>query len=421
MPPLLVHCLSAPYTAPACQIASQNLLPHKLLLQAIVPLMHLGRKRSQESRERRNEAKKAKRRAALRAACSPTRIEKPKEQPTALPGFEGYESPTPTEAAAQHSPAAVPTPPRDHLRLLPIENHMRLELPTVHSDDHIRLVFKDEVAFTEGCGSFVDAFDTANREHHVKRAPVGKILHAYNEHNDEVYAIEGGAAQAEGLDMRDIYGHIQQLPDIAATNMATGEYRGVRGYGFVGGVGLRYLYTAKKKYGQQFVGQWATRPGRAKQARDLLHTVQHCGNKTVARVQKWGFPYEDELKLQRKLMDKICQYNGTASFTFPSAMIGVNGGYGVHKDKRDVQRTLWLVTGTGALVFPNVTKLYGRPVVLDINLVRLPNLLLSQFDICTHVDWETKDATAHSQSGHLLVGYPRYAQRWISGLFDLHR
>lgn len=229
---------------------------------------------------------------------------------------------------------------------------MRLELPTVHSDDHIRLVFKDEVAFTEGCGSFVDAFDTANREHHVKRAPVGKILHAYNEHNDEVYAIEGGAAQAEGLDMRDIYGHIQQLPDIAATNMATGEYRGVRGYGFVGGVGLRYLYTAKKKYGQQFVGQWATRPGRAKQARDLLHTVQHCGNKTVARVQKWGFPYEDELKLQRKLMDKICQYNGTASFTFPSAMIGVNGGYGVHKDKRDVQRTLWLVTGTGALVFP---------------------------------------------------------------------
>ena len=229
--------------------------------------------------------------------------------------------------------------------------HAHFDLKDEHNDEHVRLVFGNAIAMPEGCGTFVDSFRPENRQHHVKRAPKLQVLHARNNRGEEIYAIEGEGGQAAGLNIDEIYRHVQHLPETAATNMATASYRGVDGYGFVGGVGSRFLYTAKAKYKQEKVGKWAVRRGKESQAENILNWVQKGGNATVSRIEKWGRTYQGELKLQRALVDLICGYRGTACFTFPSAMIGVNGGYGTHKDKRDCRRTVWLCTGTGALVF----------------------------------------------------------------------
>ena len=50
--------------------------------------------------------------------------------------------------------------------------------------------------------------------------------------------------------------------------------------------------------------------------------------------------------------DKILQKPGTATFTFPVASIGINGGYKCHRDQRDVIKTVWICACQGALVFP---------------------------------------------------------------------
>ena len=231
--------------------------------------------------------------------------------------------------------------------------HKYVTLQQLHNDEHVQLVFKDEVAFPPGCSSFVDTFKASSLQR--VEAPRGKVLHALRQDGSEIYAIEGRGAQSAEFDIDAMYQHVQNLPDVAATNMATNTYRGVRGYGFVGGVGSRFLYTAEKGtrgYYQDKVGPWACKPGRESQRKNILHWVQRGGNMAVQRIEKWGPTYKGELHLQRQLMDKICSHSGTASFTFPSAQVGVNGGYGVHKDKRDCRRTVWLVTGTGGLVFP---------------------------------------------------------------------
>lgn len=65
-----------------------------------------------------------------------------------------------------------------------------------------------------------------------------------------------------------------------------------------------------------------------------------------------GGAFETEMTKQRQLMDKLVSLDGTASFTFPSASIGFNGGYGIHVDKKDVRSTVWASTGEGAICFP---------------------------------------------------------------------
>ena len=246
--------------------------------------------------------------------------------------------------------------------LLPSDMHTYLHLKAVHMDSHVDLVFKDEIAFPEGCGSFVDSFTSDSRANHVKEAPRGKVLHAVNGTWEEIYAIERAGAQAAGYNPDSAYMHVQNLPDVCQTNMATGDYRGAGGYGFVGGIGKRFLYTAEKRYNQQKLGDWKCKKGTRWQYQSILGWVQKGGNATVRRVERWGVHYRAELKMQRALMDRICNTTGTASFTFPGAMIGINGGYGVHKDERDCRRTVWLCNGTGALVFPEYEHiLYLHP------------------------------------------------------------
>ena len=240
--------------------------------------------------------------------------------------------------------------------------HNELHLKEVWTDAHVDLVFKNCIAFPEGDESFVDSFSAENRKHHVSEVAENDCLHAINPQGDEIYACEGRGSCAEGIDPKELYSHLQHLPDVAMTNMATGDYRGVNGYGFVGGVGSRYLYTAKAKYKQKKVGPWAVQDGKEAMAKNITSWIQKGGNATVRRIEKWGRMYKGELQLQRALMDLVCAHSGTATFTFPSAQVGINGGYGVHKDKRDCRRTVWLITGTGALVFPQYEHiLYLHP------------------------------------------------------------
>ncbi len=262
----------------------------------------------------------------------------------------------------------------DHIEgLLP---HQTFNLQVVHNEDHMNLVWKNEVAMPPGCGTFLDAFDPKSASHHVEKAPTNTVTIATRTTEagklKEIYACEGEGGQAAGLDIKEMFSHVQQLPDVAATNMATNEYRGVKGYGFVGGVGNRFLYTAEKGtrgYYQDKIGPWACKRGKESQRRNILNWVQKGGNAIVSRVEKWGDQYRRELKNQRKLMDLICRHRGSACFTFPSAQVGINGGYGTHKDKRDCRRTVWLCTGTGALVFPQYEHILwlhpGDIVVFD--------------------------------------------------------
>ena len=129
--------------------------------------------------------------------------------------------------------------------------HNELHLKEVWTDAHVDLVFENCIAFPEGDESFVDSFSAENRKHHVSEVAENDCLHAINPQGDEIYACEGRGSCAEGIDPKELYSHLQHLPDVAMTNMATGDYRGVNGYGFVGGVGSRYLYTAKAKYKQK--------------------------------------------------------------------------------------------------------------------------------------------------------------------------
>ena len=272
--------------------------------------------------------------------------------------FEAVQCDSDSESDGREPPP--PPPPCKATPAPPV--HKTVQLQTVHCDDHIELVWKNCIAFPPGCQSFVDAFDTKSSTNHILKVPKGKCFHAVNSRNEEIYAVEGEGAQTWGLDVEELYHHIQNLPDVAATNMATGEYRGVNGYGFVGGVGLRYLYTAKAAQRQEKVGPWACRKGREQHAKSILHWVQKGGKAIVGRIETWGRRYKGELQLQRALMDRICCHSKTASHTFPSAQVGINGGYGVHKDKRDCRRTVWLVSGTGALVFPEYEHiLYLHP------------------------------------------------------------
>ena len=71
--------------------------------------------------------------------------------------------------------------------------HDDLELQDVHCEEHVRLVFKNEVAFPEGGGTFVDTFDAKNRRLHVRKAAESTVLHVNNAAGEEVYAIEGTA------------------------------------------------------------------------------------------------------------------------------------------------------------------------------------------------------------------------------------
>ena len=93
------------------------------------------------------------------------------------------------------------------------------------------------------------------------------------------------------------------------------------------------------------------------------------GNSAVRGIEKWGPAWRDAMRKQRALMDLLLDMDGTACFTFPSASIGVNGGYGCHRDKNDITDTVIISTGIGAWVFPQyehvVHLLPGDVLVFD--------------------------------------------------------
>ena len=245
-----------------------------------------------------------------------------------------------------------------------------LHLTAAHTNSETEVTYGGKFVFPPGCHSFVDGFDPKYTSHHVTRVPQGKRVIGHGvpkvdpkcegqqpaaSEEATLYWVEGCALQSEiqGLDVTAEGKGISHMRECMSTNMAAGEYRGVGGMGEVYHCGRRYRYSEKRNSKKQKLDSWALHPdANPKRHESALKHVQKVSNAAVRRVEQWDSTWEGHMVKQRAMLDKVLAESGTASFTFPSASLGFNGGYSTHKDKRDIRWTVWVCMRKGALVFP---------------------------------------------------------------------
>lgn len=298
----------------------------------------------------KRQKKKNKKRKEVRDKCTPTKRQKLDGVSVMWDDFDGITSED--EESTQERCGTTPSSTTNTA----VHVHT-IELEEVHTDGHIEQTFQGDFAYPEGCRTFIDNFSQSNKEHHLKKVNKGERITAiHKEKKREIYTVEGEALQSIGhvdSELSDAKKLLEKLKECMATNLAEGSYRGISGHGYVMHVGRRYRYSEPQGSEHQKLDSWAITPDANPELyKTIVHQVQKLGNPSVRRVETWGRKFEKDMQEQRHLMDKVLSMDGTATFTFPCASIGINGGYACHRDKRDVAKTVWISLGTGALVFP---------------------------------------------------------------------
>ena len=224
----------------------------------------------------------------------------------------------------------------------------------VHSDAHCKAVWRGELAFPSGCGSFVDAFHDDNAKNDV-RVKQGTLLQVVDEDTGlELYSIEGKATQTEGtIKVEEERKHVRNIVDVVSSSMTKKRGKKISGMGIVWAAGNRYRYSEPKNSDRQKLASVAVKKGvDPNKYYSALQHIQACTAATQRVNANWSPHEKHQVQKQGRLMAKVCTISGTAGHTHPIVSGSENGAFGAHWEPRDVKRTHWLSLGYGALVFP---------------------------------------------------------------------
>ena len=172
---------------------------------------------------------------------------------------------------------------------------------------------------------------------------------------ETIATIRGGGVKSFNTDNRyyidtaRTYEDLKNMDQVIQGNAADERSPTRPGRGDVRHMGVRYDYANQDASKQKLVSCKRHKDCSKRRHKGAINVVQRVTNSGVIVAKGWMC---SRLQQQVQHLDTICPTTGTGSLCFPIASVSNNGGFGIHKDGRDLIEGMWIVFGEAGMVFP---------------------------------------------------------------------